>query len=238
MTPPDLRAVRAQLPALAATTYLNSGAIGPLCLPAARALAEWAEAAPRRARGSLEGFGRISAQAAAVRAAAARLVGAGPETVALTANTTHGLNLAAWGIDWRPGDEIVTTALEHPGLPVPLAVVARRTGARLRVIGAERARGDLERAVAEVAGPRTRLVALSHVSWSTGAVLDVPGRPARRAPWAPWWPSTAPRPSAPSRSTRPRSGPMRTPSRRTSGCWAPRASARSGCAPRPWRAST
>ncbi len=175
MTPPDLRAVRAQLPALAATTYLNSGAIGPLCLPAARALAEWAEAAPRRARGSLEGFGRISAQAAAVRAAAARLVGAGPETVALTANTTHGLNLAAWGIDWRPGDEIVTTALEHPGLPVPLAVVARRTGARLRVIGAERAGGDLERAVAEVAGPRTRLVALSHVSWSTGAVLDVPG---------------------------------------------------------------
>ncbi|MEZ0285091.1 MAG: aminotransferase class V-fold PLP-dependent enzyme [Thermoleophilia bacterium] len=175
MTPPDLRAVRAQLPALAATTYLNSGAIGPLCLPAARALAEWAEAAPRRARGSLEGFGRISAQAAAVRAAAARLVGAGPETVALTANTTHGLNLAAWGIDWRPGDEIVTTALEHPGLPVPLAVVARRTGARLRVIGAERAGGDLERAVAEVAGPRTRLVALSHISWSTGAVLDVPG---------------------------------------------------------------
>ena len=175
MTPPDLRAVRAQLPALAASTYLNSGAIGPLCLPAARALAEWAEAAPRRARGSLEGFGRISAQAAAVRAAAARLVGAGPETVALTANTTHGLNLAAWGIDWRPGDEIVTTGLEHPGLPVPLAVVARRTGARLRVIGAERAGGDLERAVAEVAGPRTRLVALSHISWSTGAVLDVPG---------------------------------------------------------------
>ena len=43
------------------------------------------------------------------------------------------------------------------------------------MIGAERAGGDLERAVAEVAGPRTRLVALSHVSWSTGAVLDVPG---------------------------------------------------------------
>ncbi len=183
MTPPDLRAVRTQLPVLAATTYLNTGAIGPLCLPAARALAAWAEAAPGRARGSLEGFGRISAQAAAVRAAAARLVGAGPESVALTANTTEGINLAAWGIDWRPGDEIVTTALEHPGLTVPLAVVARRSGARLRVIGAERAGGDLERAVAEVTGPRTRLVALSHVSWSSGAVLDVAGaaRAARAA---------------------------------------------------------
>jgi L-cysteine/cystine lyase len=102
-------------------------------------------------------------------------VGAGPETVALTSNTTHGLNLVAWGIDWRPGDEIVTTALEHPGLTVPLAVVARRTGARLRVVGADRASGDLEEAVGRIAGPRTRLVALSHVSWATGAALDVAG---------------------------------------------------------------
>ena len=183
MTPPDLEEVRAQLPVLASTTYLNSGAIGPLCLPAARALADWAEAAPGRARGSLEGFGRIVASAAAVRAAAAELVAAGPETVALTANTTQGVNLAAWGIGWRPGDEIVTTALEHPGLTVPLAVVARRSGARLRVIGPERAGGDLEAAVGEVAGPRTRLVALSHVSWTTGTVLDVAGaaRAARAA---------------------------------------------------------
>ena len=183
MSPPDLRDVRAQLPSLAATTYLNSGAIGPLALPAARALEAWAADAPGRARGSLEGFGRIAAGAAAVRAAAARLVGAGPEAVALTANTTHGLNLVAWGIDWRPGDEIVTTALEHPGLTVPLGVVARRAGAALRVIDAERAAGDLEEAVGRVAGPRTRLVALSHVSWATGALLDVAGaaRAARAA---------------------------------------------------------
>ncbi len=175
MTPPDLRDVRAELPGLAATAYLNSGAIGPLCLSASRALSRWADDAPGRARGSLEGFGLIAARAAAVRAAAARLVAAEPGTVALTANTTQGLNLVAWGIDWRPGDEIVTTAVEHPGVTVPLAVVARRSGARLRVIGAERAGDDLEEAVGRLAGPRTRLVALSHVSWSTGAVLDVAG---------------------------------------------------------------
>jgi L-cysteine/cystine lyase len=183
VTPPDLRDVRAELPSLAATTYLNSGAVGPLALPAARALEAWAADAPARARGSLEGFGRIAARAASVRAAAARLVGAGPEAVALTANTTHGLNVVAWGIDWRPGDEIVTTALEHPGLTVPLAVVARRAGAVLRVVDAERAAGDLEEAVGRAAGPRTRLVALSHVSWATGAALDVAGaaRAARAA---------------------------------------------------------
>jgi L-cysteine/cystine lyase len=183
VTPPDLRAVRAQLPGLGATTYLNTGAVGPLALPAAHALRDWADDAPGRARGSLEGFGRVAARAAAVRAAAGRLVGAGPGEIALTANTTQGINLVAWGIDWRPGDEAVTTALEHPGVAVPLAVAARRGGARLRVIDAERSGGDLEAGVAEVAGPRTRLVALSHVSWATGAALDVAGavRAARAA---------------------------------------------------------
>ena len=150
-----------------------------------RALQAWAAGAPARARGSLEGFGRIAAQAAAVRAAAGRLVGAAPGTVALTANTTHGLNLVAWGIDWRPGDEIVTTALEHPGVTVPLAVVARRTGARLRVVEAARA-GATSRwrsAGSPVRGP---------ASWPSrtspgppGPRSTWPGRPARPARSAP-----------------------------------------------------
>ena len=180
VTPPALRDVRAELPCLAATTYLNSGAIGPLALPAGRALQAWAAGAPARARGSLEGFGRIAAQAAAVRAAAGRLVGAAPGTVALTANTTHGLNVVAWGIDWRPGDEIVTTALEHPGVTVPLAVVARRTGARLQVVeaarpGRPRGGGRPDRRSADPPrGPLARL--LVH-----RAALDVAGA-ARAAP--------------------------------------------------------
>ena len=51
------------------------------------------------------------------------------------------------------------------------------------MIDAERSAGDLEEAVGDLAGPRARLVALSHVSWATGAVLDVPGavRAARAA---------------------------------------------------------
>ena len=152
-------------------------------LPAGAGAGRLGRRGARAGSRGLEGFGRIAAQAAAVRAAAGSAGGRGPETVALTANTTHGLNLVAWGIDWRPGDEIVTTALEHPGVTVPLAVVARRTGAaggRGRAAG-----GDLEVEVGEVAGPRTRLVALSHVSLvdrgRAGRGRGGP-RPARRAP--------------------------------------------------------
>ncbi len=172
--------MREQLPLLAAEAYLNTGGAGPMPVVAARALERWAQAAPRRARGSLEGFEAVAAQAARAREAAGRVVGAPASRIALTANTTDGVNVVAWGLPWRPGDEIVMAGLEHPGLTVPLATVARRHGVRLRRVAPG---GDLEAAVGAVAGPRTRLVALSHVSWATGERLDVEGaaRAARAA---------------------------------------------------------
>jgi L-cysteine/cystine lyase len=171
----DLDAVRAQLPSLAGRAYLNSGGCGPLPLAAAEAIAAWAGEAARRPRGSAEGFAAVEEEAARLRAAAGRVVGATPERIALTGNTTDGLNVVAWGIDWRAGDEIVMPAMEHPGMAVPLAALARRAGLTLRLVDPEGTGEGLADAVAAVVGPRTRLVALSHVAWTTGAVLDVAG---------------------------------------------------------------
>ncbi len=172
---PDLRAVRAQLPSLAAGASLNTGGCGPLPLAAARALEEWAREAVGRVRGSLAAFHAMEADAQALRAAAGRVVGAPAERMALTANTTSGLNVVLWGLDWRAGDEIVATALEHPGLTVPLGVIARRHGVTVRWIDPDGTGEGLAGAVAGACGPRTRLLALSHVSWATGAELDVAG---------------------------------------------------------------
>ncbi|MGE0026160.1 MAG: aminotransferase class V-fold PLP-dependent enzyme [Thermoleophilia bacterium] len=181
---PTSSALRADLPSLSAETYLNTGGCGPLTRAAADALGEWAAEAMARGRGSMAGFGRTEAASVALRDDLGRLVG-DPDgaRIALTGNTTDGLNRAAWGLDLRPGDQIVTPALEYPGTLVLLANLARRRGATLRMIDPDGTEEDLEAAVAEVAGPRTRLVMLSHVSWSTGALLDVAGavRAARRA---------------------------------------------------------
>lgn len=183
MRPPPT-ALHADLPSLSAETYLNTGGCGPLTRAAADALVAWAGEAMSHGRGSLAGFGRTEAASVALRDDLGRLVG-DPDgaRIALTGNTTDGLNRAAWGLDLRPGDQIVTPALEYPGTLVLLANLARRRGATLRLIDPDGTEEDLERAVGEVAGPRTRLVMLSHVSWSTGALLDVAGavRAARRA---------------------------------------------------------
>ena len=101
-------ALRADLPSLAAEAYLNTGGCGPLARAAAEALAEWAVDAMARGRGSLAGFGRTEAASVALRDDLGRLVG-DPDgaRIALTGNTTDGLNRVAWGVGLRPGDEVV-----------------------------------------------------------------------------------------------------------------------------------
>lgn len=181
--PPDLQNVRDELPCLAREVYLNAGAAGPMPVCVAEAAGGGLRRALARGRMSLAAYRETMAEAEALRAAAGRVVGAPADEIALTGNTTAGLDTVIWGMEWRAGDEVVTTGLEHPGLSVPLRTLARRAGVRLRAIPAEEAHGDLEAAVARRAGSRTRLVALSHVAWTTGARLDVAGagRAARAA---------------------------------------------------------
>ena len=99
--------------------YMNTGASAPAAR-AADALGAWA---PRRrcaqGRGAAAGFGRTRPRAVACGPPWAGWWAPGGEGIALTANTTEGLNVAAWGIDWRPGDEIIMPALEYPGGPCP-----------------------------------------------------------------------------------------------------------------------
>jgi L-cysteine/cystine lyase len=173
--PVDLAGARAALPCLARETYLNTGGAGPLPLPAAQAIEEALRRALARGRMGPAVAAEAEACEERLRAALARLLGGGPDEVALAQSSTDAMNRVIWGIDWRPGDEAVTTSLEHPGLAAPLRTMARRLDVRLHVLALERGDEDLEAAVGAVAGPRTRLVALSHVAYGTGARMDVEG---------------------------------------------------------------
>ena len=70
------------------------------------------------------------------------------------------------------GDEVVTTDNEHQGLLEPLAALQRRHGVQVRVAEALRG-GDPLDAIASLIGPRTKVVALSHVLWANGRVLPM-----------------------------------------------------------------
>ncbi len=98
-----------------------------------------------------------------LRSELAALVGVPTETVALTASTTDGCNIVLAGLGLGPSDEVITTTDEHFGLIGPLHV----SGAKVVVV-----EPHADRIVAAVTA-RTRLIAISHVLWTTGAVLPV-----------------------------------------------------------------
>lgn len=120
----------------------------------------------------LEGVGLFYRQAAfnaRAREAAARLIGASPEDVALTQNTTHGMNLGVAAVDWEPGDCVISTTTEHPGCLAPLHALKWRFGVEPDLISPPITPEKVEAAIT----PRTRLVALSHVDWTSGEVFPL-----------------------------------------------------------------
>jgi L-cysteine/cystine lyase len=121
-------------------------------------------------RGGQPYFDNLIEKRARVRELFAGLLGTTPYHVAVTASTTTGCQIVLSGLRLEAGDEIVTTDEEHFGLLGPLHV----SGARVRVAATRGRTGQeaLEAVLREV-GPRTRLVALSHVSWMTGHILPV-----------------------------------------------------------------
>jgi len=154
---------RAQFPVLERYAYLQAGSVGPLARGTAEAMLAEQEHGLREGRGSAAQFERLLAEREALREEMAALVGVDADQVALTASTTDGCNIVLAGLGLRPDDEVVTTTDEHFGLLGPL----HASGAKVVVVEPEAAR------IVAAITPRTRLLALSHVLWTTGQVLPV-----------------------------------------------------------------
>jgi L-cysteine/cystine lyase len=161
---------RAAFPVLERLAYLNAGSFGPLARSTVEAMQERARRDLEQGRGGPPFHDELNRLRDEARARLAGVLSVPPDHVALTTSTTRSCAIVAAGLGLGPGDEVVTTDVEHFGLVGALhASGARVQVARVRDRPAAEA---LETLLAEV-GPRTRLVALSHVSWTTGHVLPV-----------------------------------------------------------------
>jgi L-cysteine/cystine lyase len=166
----DLTGIRAELPALARLAYLNAGSMGPLPRRTAEAIRSATERELLDGRAGRAFWDDVNELRGRARAELALILGAPPETIALTTSSTESCNVVLTGLGIGPGDEVVTTDSEHPGLFGGLvASGARIRSAALREGPPGEALAPLE---AEIS-PRTSLIAISHVSYLTGAVLPV-----------------------------------------------------------------
>jgi L-cysteine/cystine lyase len=168
----SLDLIREALPATQHAAYLNAGTMGPLSRQAAEAMRAQIERAVDQGQIGPAAFDEWMASMSGVREAWADVLGVTPEWIAHTHSATGAMNLALGGLDLGPGDEVVTTDNEHPGLDEPLATLARRRGVVVRRAAVLDGNDAVAAFEAELS-PRTKLLALSHVLWATGRILPL-----------------------------------------------------------------
>src|SRR6266567_4301284 len=166
--------IRQEMPATTAHIYLNTGTFGPMPTCVVEAMQERIQREWRDGRLGAKAFESISETYSGGRSAVARLLHADSDEIALTDNTGEGMNIISYGFDWREGDEVITTNHEHISALAPLYQIRDRYGIVIRFADLGlRADRPVETVIEELITPRTRLIMLSHVTWTTGAALDV-----------------------------------------------------------------
>jgi L-cysteine/cystine lyase len=159
---------RAQFPVLDRYAYLNAGTNGPLTQATVDAISEWNKRDLEQGRGGKAYFEQALALRERARDALAGVLEVPPENVALVSSTTNACNIVLAGLGLTEDDEIVTTDVEHFGLLGPL--LASRASVRVARVR-DAAAGEAPELVLGQVTSRTKLVAISHVSWLTGNSL-------------------------------------------------------------------
>lgn len=160
---------RAWFPITQSYTYLNHASVAPLPLPTMQAMQQMVEGVARHGGRNFEQWEQTTA---AARSAAARLINARPEQFAFLRNTSEALSAIANGISWKPGDNIVSAAIEFPANVYPWSRLSDAYGVELRLQPETDGRIDVDGLLALV-NERTRVLTLSWVQFGTGQRFDL-----------------------------------------------------------------
>ena len=150
--------------------YLNHASTGPLPARTLRTLAKWTASRGEPWRISDEMEFDVMGRA---RDLAARLVGASPDEIALTTNTSHAINIAARCLPLRAGDVVLSSDREFPANVYPWMALARDRITYERVPCTSAGLPDEKAILAALDRPRVRVLTLSWVSFATGFAADL-----------------------------------------------------------------
>lgn len=161
------QAFRQAMPVTQKWAYFDHAAVAPLPFPTTQAIGAWMDQASNDGDFYWLDWEQSTEN---TRKSAAALIGAQTDEIALVSNTTHGINLVAEGLSWKPGDNLVVLGNEFPSNLYPW-LHQQSKGVEVRVIPVEGVAPDLNR-IAEACDNRTRLLTISWVSYKTGWRID------------------------------------------------------------------
>ncbi len=168
--------IRKELPAVSSCVYLNTGTNGPLCRATAEIMKKESEKEYLQGR-YLPFISELYKDMDETRKLVADFIGADYEEIALTHTATEGMNLILWGVNWQPGDEIITTNREHVASLAPIALIKNRFGLNVKYVEVEYGENYDEQKFLDNfkkrITPKSRLLVVSHVSFSTGLTFPL-----------------------------------------------------------------
>ncbi len=169
-----LQRIRQEMPATTAHVYLNTGTFGPLSERVIQAMQARVQDEWQNGRVGMTFFENMMTSYSNARRRVANLLHADEQEIVLTHNTGEGMNVISYGIDWHADDEVITTNHEHINALGPLYQIRDRFGVKIRIADlGKSAERPLVETIQEHVTPRTRLIDVSHVTWTTGTVLDI-----------------------------------------------------------------
>lgn len=164
----DWKGIREEFPVTKKYIYLNHAAVSPLSRRTFRAMQDFLEDATQN--------GAVNAPLwdetiQACRQNVAKLLNAYVDEIAFMKNTTQGILIAANGIDWKAGDNVVTANAEFPANVYPWLNLSR-FGVETRFVE-ENGRRILVEDIEAAVDSKTRAVAISHVEFASGFRNDL-----------------------------------------------------------------
>lgn len=154
--------VRDQFPLSKERIYLNNGTMGPSPYVVLEAV--------KNAMTDIDTFADYGGWDVA-RPRLAKFVNVDEAEISLTHNVTEGINVVAWGLPLKRGDEVIMTTHEHAGNALPWLNRARKDGIVIRAFNPAKTANENLNLINDLITNRTRVIAIPHITCTIGQVF-------------------------------------------------------------------
>ncbi len=163
-----IQRLRSDVPALANQIYVNWGGGGPSSKSILREMDKFTKRDLELGSFHPKIRNETTAAQKRTRESCAKLIGVEVSEIALTNNTTVGINIAAAGLAWNAGDEVLVSDLEHPSGYLPWLIWRKRNSIKVKLFKTGKNDQELLRNLEKAITPKTKVVCVSHISWLNG----------------------------------------------------------------------
>ena len=152
---------------------MNNGTVGPMPKPVFNTLIRSFKV---QCTNPFDVYNFIPRKIEEVRQKLAEFIGASPDEVVITRNTTEGINFVVNGMDLGQGDEVILSTMEHPGGTHPWTLKAKRYGITIKEVpiglppkSVDEFVGAFEKAIT----PKTKVISISHTVYISGLISPI-----------------------------------------------------------------